>query len=77
MIELCYKVNDQLFRENELIAVRWKNPFNDEVIDYVGRIVRSTLADEIRLDISSRYNANVIDIRLDEIININEVGGVS
>lgn len=77
MIEVCYKVNDKIFKENELIAVRWKDPFSDKVVDYVGRIVKSTLADEIRLDISSRYNANVIDIRLDEIININEVGGVS
>lgn len=77
MIEICYKVKDKIFNEGELIAVRWQDPFSDKVVDYVGRIIPSTLAGELRLDISTRYNSHIIDITLNEIININEVGGVS
>lgn len=77
MIEVCYKVKDKIFNDGELVAVRWKDPFSDKIVDYVGRIIPSTLTGELRLDISTRYNSHIIDITLKEIININEVGGIS
>lgn len=77
MIEICYRVDDVILKENELIAVRWKDPFSDKVVDYVGRIIPSTLSSEIRLDVSTRYNSKIIDICLKEIISVHEVGGVN
>lgn len=77
MIQICYKVNNRIFNEDELVSVKWQDPFSDKTVDYVGRIIPSTLTGELRLDVSTMYHSKIIDICIKEIIGIHEVGGVN
>ena len=73
MIEIVYKFNGEEFKEDDLIQVIRQDMFTGEKIEVVGRVIKSLLNTEIKLDISTRYNAETIDININEIVKINKI----
>ena len=73
MIEIVYKFNGEEFKEDDLIQVIRQDMFTGEKIEVVGRVIKSVLNTEITLDISTRYNAETIDININEIVKINKI----
>ena len=73
MIEIVYKFNGEEFKENDLIQVIRQDMFTGEKIEVVGRVIKSVLNNEIKLDTSTRYHSSTIDININEIIKINKI----
>ena len=73
MIEIVYKFNGEEFKENDLIQVIRQDMFTGEKIEVVGRVIKSLLNNEIKLDTSTRYHSSTIDININEIIKINKI----
>ena len=73
MIELVYRFNGEEFKEDDLIQVIKRDPFNEEKTMIVGRVIKSLINTELVLDISSKYHAENITINIDEIIKVNKI----
>ena len=73
MIEIVYKFNGEEFKEDDLIQVIRQDMFTGERSEVTGRIIKSLFNTEIKLDISTRYNAETIDININEIVKINKI----
>ena len=73
MIELVYRCNGEEFKEDDLIQVIRKHPFTGEKSEIIGRVTKSLLNSELVLDVSSRYNSEIITINIDEIVKINKI----
>ena len=73
MIEIVYKFNGEEFKEDDLIQVIRIDPFTGEKIEVVGRVIKSLLNNEIKLDTSTRYHSSTIDININEIVKINKI----
>ena len=73
MIEIVYKFNGEEFKEDDLIQIIRKNPFSEERSEIIGRVTKSLLNTELVLDISRRYNSEIITINMDEIVNVNKI----
>ena len=73
MIEIVYKFNGEEFKEDDLIQVIRQDMFTGEKIEVVGRVIKSLLNNEIKLDVSRRYNSEIITISMDEIFKINKI----
>ena len=73
MIEIIYRCNGEEFKEDDLIQVIKRDPFTEEKIMIVGRVIKSLLNTELVLDVSSKYHAETITISMDEIIRINKI----
>ena len=73
MIEIVYKFNGEEFKEDDLIQVIRQDMFTGEKIEVVGRVIKSLLNNEIKLDTSSRYHSSTIDININEIVKINKI----
>ena len=73
MIEIVYKFNGEEFKEDDLIQVIRQDMFTGEKIEVVGRVIKSVLNNEIKLDTSTRYHSSTIDININEIIKINKI----
>ena len=73
MIEIVYKFNGEEFKEDDLIQVIRKDVFTGERSEITGRMIKSLFNNEIKLDISTRYNSEIITININEIIKINKI----
>ena len=73
MIEIVYKFNGEEFKEDDLIQVIRQDMFTGEKIEVVGRVIKSLLNNEIKLDTSSRYHSSTIDLNINEIVKINKI----
>ena len=73
MIEIVYKFNGEEFKEDDLIQVIRQDMFTGEKIEVVGRVIKSLLNNEIKLDTSTRYHSSTIAINLKEILKINKI----
>ena len=73
MIEIVYKMNGEEFKENDLIQVIKRDVFTEERTEVIGRMVKSLLTSELVLDVSTRYNSEIITISMDEIVKINKI----
>ena len=73
MIELVYRFDGEEFKEDDLIQVIKRDPFTEERIKIVGRVIKSLLNTELVLDISTKYNAKTITISIDEIVKVNKI----
>ena len=73
MIEIVYKFNGEEFKEDDLIQVIRQDMFTGEKIEVVGRVIKSLLNNEIKLDTSTRYHSSTIDININEIVKINKI----
>ena len=73
MIEIIYRCNGEEFKEDDLIQVIKRDPFNEEKTIIIGRVIKSLLNTELVLDVSTRYNAKSITINMDEIVKINKI----
>ena len=73
MIEIVYKFNGEEFKEDDLIQVIRKDVFTGERSEITGRMIKSMFNNEIKLDISTRYNSEIITININEIIKINKI----
>ena len=73
MIELVYRFDGEEFKEDDLIQVIRRNPFSEEKSEIVGRVVKSLLTTELVLDVSRRYNSEIITINMGEIVKINKI----
>ena len=73
MIEIVYKFNGEEFKEDDLIQVIRQDMFTGEKIEVVGRVIKSVLNNEIKLDTSTRYHSSTIDININEIVKINKI----
>ena len=73
MIEIVYKFNGEEFKEDDLIQVIRKDIFTGEKSEVTGRMIKSLFNNEIKLDISTRYNSEIITININEIIKINKI----
>lgn len=73
MIEIVYKCNGEEFKEDDLIQVIRKDPFNEERTMITGRVTKSLLNTELVLDVSSRYHAETITINIDEVVKVNKI----
>ena len=73
MIEIVYKFNGEEFEEDDLIQVIRKDVFTGETSEITGRMIKSLFNNEIKLDVSRRYNSEIITINIDEIVKINKI----
>ena len=73
MIELVYRFDGEEFKEDDLIQVIRKDPFTEERSEITGRMIKSLFNNEIKLDVSRRYNSEIITINIDEIVKINKI----
>ena len=73
IIEIIYRFNGEEFKEDDLIQVIKRDPFNEEKTMIVGRVIKSLINTELVLDISSKYHAENITINMDEIVNVNKI----
>ena len=73
MIEIIYRTKEGEFKEDDLIQVIRVDPFTGEKIEVIGRVIKSLLNNEIKLDTSTRYHSSTIDININEIIKINKI----
>ena len=73
MIEIIYKFNGEEFKEDDLIQVIKRDVFTAERTEIIGRVVKSLLTTELVLDVSRRYNSEIITINMDEIFKINKI----
>ena len=73
MIEIIYRCNGEEFKENDLIQVIKRDVFTEERSEIIGRVIKSLLNNEIKLDTSTRYHSSTIDININEIIKINKI----
>ena len=73
MIEIVYKFNGEEFKEDDLIQVIRQDTFTGERSEITGRMIKSLFNNEIKLDISTRYNSEIITININEIIKINKI----
>ena len=73
MIELVYRFDGEEFKEDDLIQVIRKDPFTGEKTEIIGRVTKSLLNSELVLDISRRYNSEIITINIDEIAKVNKI----
>ena len=73
MIEIVYRTKEGEFKEDDLIQVIRVDPFTGEKIEVVGRVIKSLLNNEIKLDVSRRYNSEIITINIVEIVKINKI----
>ena len=73
MIEIVYKFNGEEFKEDDLIQVIRQDVFSGERSEITGRMIKSLFNNEIKLDISTRYNSEIITININEIIKINKI----
>ena len=73
MIEIVYKFNGEEFKEDDLIQVIRKDPFTEERSEITGKMIKSLFNNEIKLDVSRRYNSEIITISMDEIVKINKI----
>lgn len=73
MIEIVYKFNGEEFKEDDLIQVIRKDVFTGERSEVTGRMIKSLFNNEIKLDVSRRYNSEIITINMDEIFKINKI----
>ena len=73
MIELVYRFDGEEFKEDDLIQVIRKDIFTEEKNEIVGRVVKSLLTTELVLDVSTKYNSEIISISMDEIVKINKI----
>ena len=73
MIEIVYRTKEGEFKEDDLIQVIRVDPFTGEKIEVVGRVIKSLLNNEIKLDTSTRYHSSTIDININEIVKINKI----
>ena len=73
MIEIVYKFNGEEFEEDDLIQVIRKDVFTGETSEITGRMIKSLFNNEIKLDVSRRYNSEIITLNIDEIVKINKI----
>ena len=73
MIEIVYRCNGEEFKEDDLIQVIKRDVFTEEKSEVIGRVTKSLLNNEIKLDTSTRYHSSTIDININEIIKINKI----
>ena len=73
MIEIVYKFNGEEFKEDDLIQVIKQDMFTGERSEITGRMIKSLFNNEIKLDVSRRYNSEIITINIDEIVNVNKI----
>ena len=73
MIEIVYKFNGEEFKENDLIQVIRKDIFTGERSEITGRMIKSLFNNEIKLDVSRRYNSEIITLNIDEIVKVNKI----
>ena len=73
MMEIIYRFDGEEFKEDDLIQVIRRNPFSEEKSEIVGRVVKSLLTTELVLDVSRRYNSEIITINMNEIIKVNKI----
>ena len=73
MIEIVYKFNGEEFKEDDLLQVIRQDTFTGERSEITGRMIKSLFNNEIKLDISTRYNSEIITININEIIKINKI----
>ena len=73
MIEIVYKFNGEEFKEDDLIQVIRQDTFTGERSEITGRMIKSLFNNEIKLDISTRYNSEIITVNINEIIKINKI----
>ena len=73
MIEIVYKMDGEEFKEDDLIQVIKRDPFTEERSEITGRVVKSLLTTELVLDVSRRYNSEIITINMGEIVKINKI----
>ena len=66
-------MNGEEFKEDDLIQVIKRDPFNEEKTMIVGRVIKSLINTELVLDISTRYNAKTITLKIDEIVKVNKI----
>ena len=66
-------MNGEEFKEDDLIQVIKRDTFTEERNEIVGRVVKSLLTTELVLDVSRRYNSEIITISMDEIVKINKI----
>ena len=73
MIEIIYRTKEGEFKEDDLIQVIRKDVFTGERSEITGRMIKSLFNNEIKLDVSRRYNSEIITINMDEIFKINKI----
>ena len=73
MIEIVYKFNGEEFKEDDLIQVIRQDMFTGEKSEVTGRMIKSLFNNEIKLDVSRRYNSEIITLNIDEIVKVNKI----
>ena len=73
MIEIVYRTKEGEFKEDDLIQVIRKDLFTGERSEITGRMIKSLFNNEIKLDVSRRYNSEIITISMDQIFKINKI----
>ena len=73
MMEIIYRFDGEEFKEDDLIQVIKRDIFTEEKNEIVGRVVKSLLTTELVLDVSTKYNSEIISISMDEIVKINKI----
>ena len=73
MIEIIYRFDGEEFKEDDLIQVIKRNPFTGEKTEIIGRVTKSLLNSELVLDVSRRYNSEIITINMSEIVKVNNI----
>ena len=73
MMEIIYRFDGEEFKEDDLIQIIKRDVFTEEKNEIVGRVVKSLLTTELVLDVSTKYNSEIISISMDEIVKINKI----
>ena len=73
MIEIVYKFNGEEFKEDDLIQVIRKDMYKGERREITDRIIKTLYKNEIKVNVSRRYNSEIITINMDEIFKINKI----
>ena len=73
MIEIVYRTKEGEFKEDDLIQVIRQDVFTGERSEITGRMIKSLFNNEIKLDVSRRYNSEIITINMNEIIKVNKI----
>lgn len=68
--EAIIEGNGEVFRMGDIVEVRHKKVYQEYTEVCVGKILKPVTLSELRLDVSTKYNSNIVEIEVYDIVEI-------
>ena len=71
--EAIIEGNGEVFKVGDIVEVHYKKVYQDFTSVCVGKILKPITLSELRLDVSDKYNAKIVEIEMCDVVEMYSI----